>query len=146
MGNSALQHRRLLDTFLLQWDLKNRGLDLLERLAGKEPRHQRVLLHWDSFQPSSWLWQCWLSCRLNPSPLNAVFCVNRNTSTLLESVPKTVTNFKSILVVGGTATGKSTIVQFVAEKMGRKVVLMDELLRKEKLEHLAYKFETKLGV
>ena len=41
-----------------------------------------------------------------------------------------------------TAMGKSTIVKFVTEKKGRKVVLKDELLRKEKLEELAYWRET----
>jgi len=58
-------------------------------------------------------------------PLHSVFSVTRHTSTLLEAVSRAVTNSEPVLLVGETGVGKTTSVQFLAEKTGRKLKVIN---------------------
>ena len=58
-------------------------------------------------------------------PLQSVFSVTRHSATLLESVARAVTSNEPILLVGETGVGKTTSVQFLAEKTGRKLKVVN---------------------
>ena len=62
------------------------------------------------------------------APLQSVFSVTRHAAILLEAVARAVTNNEPVLLVGETGVGKTTSVQFLAEKTGRrlKVVNMNQ--------------------
>ena len=62
------------------------------------------------------------------APLQSVFSVTRHAAVLLEAVARAVTNNEPVLLVGETGVGKTTSVQFLAEKTGRrlKVVNMNQ--------------------
>ena len=55
------------------------------------------------------------------SPLQSVFSVTRHSAVLLESVARAVTSGEPVLLVGETGVGKTTSVQFLSEKTGRKL-------------------------
>ena len=57
----------------------------------------------------------------NFSPPQSVFSVTRHAAVLLESVARAVTCQEPVLLVGETGVGKTTSVQFLAEKTGRKL-------------------------
>ena len=58
-------------------------------------------------------------------PLHSVFSVTCHTSTLLESVVMSGTNMEPILLLGETEVGKTSSFQFLAEKTGRKLMLIN---------------------
>ena len=62
------------------------------------------------------------------APLQSVFSVTRHAAVLLEAVARAVTSNEPVLLVGETGVGKTTSVQFLAEKTGRrlKVVNMNQ--------------------
>ena len=55
------------------------------------------------------------------APLQSVFSVTRHAAILLEAVARAVTNNEPVLLVGETGVGKTTSVQFLAEKTGRRL-------------------------
>ena len=59
------------------------------------------------------------------SPLHSVFFLTPHTSTLLESVAMVVTNMEHVLLVVETGVGKTTSVQFLGEKTGIKLKVIN---------------------
>ena len=55
------------------------------------------------------------------SPAHSVFSLTRHAASLLESVSRAVTCHEPVLLVGETGVGKTTSVQFLAEKTGHKL-------------------------
>ena len=54
-------------------------------------------------------------------PLRSVFSITRHTAVLLETVAAAVTRGEPVLLVGETGVGKTTAVQFLAERSGRRL-------------------------
>ena len=59
------------------------------------------------------------------APLQSVFSVTRHAAILLEAVARAVTNNEPVLLVGETGVGKTTSVQFLAEKTGRRLKVVN---------------------
>ena len=55
------------------------------------------------------------------SPTQSVFSITRHAACLLEAVARAVTAGEPVLLVGETGVGKTTSVQFLAEKTGRRL-------------------------
>ena len=55
------------------------------------------------------------------SPPQSVFSITRHAASLLEAVSRAVTSSEPVLLVGETGVGKTTSVQFLAEKTGRRL-------------------------
>ena len=55
------------------------------------------------------------------SPPGSVFSITRHAASLLEAVARAVTSCEPVLLVGETGVGKTTSVQFLAEKTGRRL-------------------------
>lgn len=55
------------------------------------------------------------------SPPQSVFSITRHAASLLEAVARAVTSCEPVLLVGETGVGKTTSVQFLAEKTGRRL-------------------------
>ena len=55
------------------------------------------------------------------SPAQSVFSITRHAASLLEAVARAVTCREPVLLVGETGVGKTTSVQFLAEKTGRRL-------------------------
>ena len=54
-------------------------------------------------------------------PLHSVFSLTRHTAVLLEAVAMALVREESLLLVGETGVGKTTAVQFLAERTGRRL-------------------------
>ena len=54
-------------------------------------------------------------------PLNSVFSLTKHTAVLLEAAAAALVHGEPLLLVGETGVGKTTSVQFLAEKTGRRL-------------------------
>jgi midasin len=54
-------------------------------------------------------------------PLHSVFSLTRHTAVLLEAVAMALVREESLLLVGETGVGKTTAVQFLAERTGMRL-------------------------